>query len=324
VAGALRDRRAEPVVLDPSTFPGGLAITLAYDRAGFRGPWLGAPGDPLRSEELGAISAVWQSLVVGTELPAMAPGMRETCVAASERAVVGMLDSLQVFQLDPYWNKARADNKPYQLRIAQQLGLEPPATIISNDPEAVRAFARQHGPVITKMLVQPAVSGPVTDGEADVVFTTTMTDADLANLDGLDLCPMIFQEQIENQLDVRVTIVGNRVFSAALDRAGRGGGDPDWRRQSYALDRAPSWQRYELPAGVADRLLSLLGHFGLGFGAVDLIVRPDGRHVFLELNASGSFAFLGEGHVDPIAGAIADLLVDRSARPGAPRGPSHG
>jgi len=284
VAGALRERGAEPVVFDPSAFPSGAALTLAYDRGGFHGRWAD------RFVELGEVSAIWQGVVVGTALPAMQPGVRETCVSASELAVVGLLDSLQVFQLDPFWTKMRADNKPHQLRIAQRAGLVVPETIVSNDPAAVRAFAWRCGPVIAKMLVQPASTGPA-DDDAPVVFTTAMTAADLEQLDGLDLCPMIFQERIENQRDVRVTVVGKRLFSVALDAVARGGDDVDWRRQSYALDRVPAWTRYELPTVVAGGVVRLVDHFGLNYAAVDLIVRPDGGHVFLELNASGSFGF---------------------------------
>jgi len=311
VIGALRERGIEPIVVDPAAFPTGAGIALGFGPSGFRADWGG---------ELGEISAVWHSVVVGLELPEMAPGVRETCAAASQLAVVGLLDSLQIFQLDPFWNQARADNKPHQLRIAHQLGLEIPETIISNDPAAVRAFARRVGPVITKMLVQPLAIGPIRDGEVESVFTTALGDAELADLDGLDLCPMIFQAQVANQLDVRVTIVGTRVFSAALDAEARGGGDPDWRRQSYALDRAPAWAPYELPLPIASRLLRLLDHVGLNYGAVDLIVRPDGRHVFLELNATGSFAFLGDGQAAAIAAAIADVLVDPTARRSPARG----
>jgi glutathione synthase/RimK-type ligase-like ATP-grasp enzyme len=305
VVDALNDRRVEPVVVDSAAFPGAAAVTLSYQRGGFRarGPCEIAPDD---------IAAVWQNVVVGTDLPAMALGVRETCVAAAELALVGLLDSLRVFQLDPHANQVRAGNKPRQLRIAQQLGLDIPDTIVTHDPEAVRAFARRSGPLITKMLVQPAATGPEI-ADAPVVFTTAMTDADLEQLDGLDLCPMIFQQQIENQLDVRVTIVGKRVFAAAIDAPARGA-DLDWRRDSYARDRAPVWSPHELPRGLTDRLLRLLDHFGLNFGAVDLIVRPDGSHVFLELNPSGSFTFLGEPHARSIAAAIAEVLVDPAAR----------
>jgi glutathione synthase/RimK-type ligase-like ATP-grasp enzyme len=313
VVDALRNRRAEPVMFDPSKFPDRAPLTLTYDHGAFRGRWSSD------SDALEGIGAVWQNAVVGTDLPTMAPGVRETCVAASELALVGLLDNLHVFQLDPHASQARADSKPRQLRVAQQLGLEIPDTIISNDPEAVRAFARRQRGVITKMLVQPASTGSEPGDEVSAVFTTAMTAADLDQLDGLDLCPMIFQEQIDNQLDVRVTIVGKHVFAAAIDAAARGGADPDWRRDSYAHDRAPVWSRHELPRALGDRLGQLLDHVGLNFGAIDLIVRPDGRYVFLELNARGSFAFLGDDFIRPIAAAIADALVD----PGARRGVRH-
>jgi len=311
VTAALRRWGAEPVMLDPSEFPGRAALSLQYADGEFGADWAGMALHGIPA--LRGVTALWQNVLVCSPLPAVAPEVRETCVAASERVLIGLLDSLQVFQLDPYWSKARADNKPYQLQVAQALGLDVPATIISNDARAVREFARRRGRVITKMLVQPRRTEPGEDG-APIVFTTAMTDDDLAELDGLDLCPMIFQERVENQRDVRATIVGRRIFCAAIEGAGRSGGDLDWRRHAFARDEAPQWLPYELPRAISDRLLRLLDHFGLNYGAVDLIVRPDGRHVFLELNASGSFVFLGEPHVAAIADAIAEVLVDPGAR----------
>ncbi|HET9627173.1 MAG TPA: hypothetical protein VFP84_37695 [Kofleriaceae bacterium] len=302
ISHALRDRGVEPLELDSSAFPSGAPVSLGFDAAGFRGA---APDD------LAGVTAVWHQLVVGTDLPAMEAGMRETCVAAAERVLIGLFDSLGVFQLDPAWAKARADNKPYQLRLAQQAGLAIPRTIVSNDADAVRAFARAvGGPVITKMVVQPTTSG---DGdEHDAGFTTALRADELAHLDGLDLCPMIFQEQIAHRRDVRVTVVGRRVFGAARERTEGGGDEIDGRH--YALDRAPAWRPYAVPDAIAARVLAVLDGLALNYGAADFAVEPDGRHVFLELDASGSFAVLGEALQAPIAAAIADVLVDPAAR----------
>lgn len=299
-------------MLDSSKFPDGAPLTLSYDRGEFRGRWRGeGDGD---GDALGGITAVWQNALVGTALPAMTPGVRETCVAASELALVGLLDNLDVFQLDPRARQLRAESKPRQLRIAQALGLDIPDTIISNDPAAVRAFARGRRGIVAKMLVQPASTGPEPADEVSAVFTTAMTADDLDQLDGLDLCPMIFQEQVDNRLDVRVTIVGKRMFAAAIDDDARGGSDLDWRRDSYTHDRAPVWAAHELPRTVADRLGALVDRFELQYGAIDLILRPDGQYVFLELNPRGSFTFLGREHQASIAAAIADVLVDPGAR----------
>jgi glutathione synthase/RimK-type ligase-like ATP-grasp enzyme len=284
-------------------------LTLAYDRDEFAASWDGGAIPP-------DVSAVWHRVVVGDGLPAMAPGVRETCVAAAERTVIGLLDSLPVFQLDPPARMARADHKPAQLREAQRLGLDVPATIVTNDAAAVRAFAERTGPVVAKMLVQPVPGEPRSGGrEADVVFTTALGAADLADLDGLDLCPMIFQERIASRRDVRVTVVGRQVFAAALERSATESGDElDWRRDSYARDRAPVWAPYDLPAGLGDRLVQLVDRFGLEYGAADLVVGPGGRHAFLELNAAGSFAFLGAALAGSIAAAIAEVLIDPGAR----------
>ncbi|MFJ8082756.1 hypothetical protein ACIQ6Y_19290 [Streptomyces sp. NPDC096205] len=40
--------------------------------------------------------------------------------------------------------------KPAQLQLAAQLGLTVPPTLVTNDVEAARTFAADHGPVIYK------------------------------------------------------------------------------------------------------------------------------------------------------------------------------
>src|SRR5678815_1382733 len=113
---------------------------------------------------------------------------------------------------------------------------------------------------------------------------------------------------------MRLSVAGNRLIAAAIDAAARRGGDPDWRSHSYAHDRAPAWQPCELPRALADRLVQLADRARLNYASIDLVVRPDGSHVFPELNATGSFAFLGAAHAGAIAAAIADVLLDPAAR----------
>jgi hypothetical protein len=56
------------------------------------------------------------------------------------------------------------------------------------------------------------------------------------------------------------------------------------------------------------------GQLGLVFGAVDLICTPSGDHVFLELNPCGEFFWLERTPGLPISDAIANLLLEHSAR----------
>ena len=69
------------------------------------------------------------------------------------------------------------------------------------------------------------------------------------------------------------------------------------------------WRPYQLPREVEERILRLMDYFVLNYGAIDIIVTPDGRHVFLELNPSGEFFWLERTPGLPISQAIADLLL---------------
>lgn len=288
MAAALRRRGASIRLLDSTKFPARQQLALDAGAA-----------------EFSDVTAVWSSIVVALELPAMDDEARDTCVAASELALAGFLDSLPIFHLDAHWKQQRADNKVYQLAIARRLGLEVPATLIGNSADAVRRFARELGDraLVMKMIVQP-----VSDDHAAMVFTTVLDDVtEDGALDGLELCPMIFQERIANRADVRAVVVGERVFAASM--ASAASGEVDWRRASIESDTAPAWQPCSLPSRTSEGILALTRELGLGFAAVDLITTPDDRHVFLELNATGSFSFLGDAVAEPIADAIAELLV---------------
>ncbi len=49
---------------------------------------------------------------------------------------------------------------------------------------------------------------------------------------------------------------------------------------------------YSLPETIEARLLSLMGQLGLVMGSIDMIVTPEGDHVFLEVNEQGQFLWV--------------------------------
>ena len=48
---------------------------------------------------------------------------------------------------------------------------------------------------------------------------------------------------------------------------------------------------------------------GLRFGAIDLILTPDGRYVFLEINPNGAWLWMQRTTGLPIGEAICDVLM---------------
>ena len=48
---------------------------------------------------------------------------------------------------------------------------------------------------------------------------------------------------------------------------------------------------------------------GLRFGALDFVVTPDDRWIFLEINSNGQWAWIEDATGQPVAAAIADALT---------------
>ncbi|MFN6488004.1 MULTISPECIES: MvdD family ATP-grasp ribosomal peptide maturase [unclassified Nostoc] len=259
--------------------------------------------------DLSEVSSVWyRRMRYGAKIPeTMDKQFRDASIAETRRTVRGMIASLKAFHLDKMSNVDVTNNKQLQLQVAREVGLVTPRTLTSNNPEAVKQFAQecQQG-IITKMLSSFAIYD--NQGRENVVFTSPITDDDLENLEGLRFCPMTFQENVPKALELRTTIVGHRVFTAAVDSQSLSGATYDWRKEGKALVK--NWQPYNLPTDVEKKLLQLMAYFGLNYGAIDIIVTPDERHVFLEVNPVGEFFWMEmfSPHF-PISGAIAEILL---------------
>lgn len=264
---------------------------------------------------LDEVTAVWwRRTATAQRLPDdMDPQMRAASIEESSRALQGLVAATGAFTLDPVPVIRRAENKPLQLVAARAAGLEVPRTVTTNDPAAVRAFAAScpRG-MVTKMMSSFAIYDAA--GREHVVFTNPVSERDLDDLESLDLCPMTFQERVEKALELRVTVVGNRVMAASIDSQRLDRARNDWRREGVALLGA--WQHYALPEPVAAALLRYMDRFELNYGAADFIVTPDGRHVFLELNPAGEWFWLQDAPGLPVAEALADVLLGRADRRG--------
>lgn len=260
--------------------------------------------------DLSEVSSIWyRRMRYGAKITkTMDKQFRDASIEEARRSVRGMIASLKGFHFDKMSNVDLTNNKQLQLQVARELGLLTPRTLTSNNPEAVKQFAQEFKEqgIVTKMLSSFAIYGE--QGEELVVFTNPVTDDDLENMEGLRFCPMTFQENIPKALELRTTIVGHHVFTAAVNSQSVEGATYDWRKEGRALKDA--WKPYDLPEDVEKKLRQLMAHFGLNYGAIDIIVTPDGRHVFLEVNPVGEFFWLElmPPHF-PISEAIAKILL---------------
>jgi hypothetical protein len=265
-----------------------------------------------RAADLSSLHAVYYRRVAyGRGLPAdLDDQLRAASVKEIRATVEGMLGALPVFQLDPLWTVRRAGSKQLQARLARDAGLDIPRTLTTNVPAAVRAFAETcRSGMVAKMLSTFAVHR---DGTEQVVFTTDVAPGDLDQLDGLALCPTTFQERIAKKLEYRVTVVGNQVFSSAVDSQISAKSEVDWRRDGATLRE--HWRPTPLPQAVEERLLAVMDGLGLQYGAADLIQTPDDRFVFLEVNPVGEYFWLDAQHGGAISRTLAEVLIGRGRR----------
>ncbi len=306
VAAGLQRRGARPLRFDTDAFPTRHQLTLAFDTDGVRAC--------LRAEhgaltDLSRVQAVWMRKQCPAALPDdLAPELAPGCRAEARATLTGLWTLLtQARFLDPPDNAQAAEDKLRQLRLALASGLRVPRTLVTNDPAAVRRlFDETGGNVVAKML-QPLSQSM---GSAPLfVYTNAVQAADLEQLDGLAYAPMIFQERVAKQLELRVAYVGGRCFAGAIDASASVHGAVDWRR---AEPHECRWVEAALPEPVQAGLRRLMHALGLRFGAVDLIRTPAGEHVFLEVNPGGEWGMLERDLGLPIADAIAEELLCRN------------
>jgi glutathione synthase/RimK-type ligase-like ATP-grasp enzyme len=290
----------EYVVADLSEFPQQAQLAVGFSCCGDRDLGITLRG---RRIDLDTIGSAWWRRPQQPRISADVQGDTHRLFAANEtaEALAGLWHAL-----DSYWvNEPRADHvahrKITQLRVAQEVGLRLPTTLITNDPDEARRFIDAHG-------YQQVIYKSFSALEQAWRETRRIRAEELELIDSVRYAPVIFQEYVEAIYDVRITIVGDELFPAAI-YSQQTGYPTDFRME---MDRA-TIEPCELPAEVADRLRRLMARLGLRYGAVDMRLRPDGAHVFLEVNPAGQWLFIEEVTRQPIAASLARLLVEHDA-----------
>lgn len=218
--------------------------------------------------------------------------------------------SLHIFlnALDVPWmnridiDHAVSNNKLLQLTAAQAAGLAVPQTLFSNHAEdAIRFYDDHNGDVVVKL--HGALSKTM-DGRGDFFPTTRLRKEDVPMLESLSACPMILQEYIPKDRELRIVYVDGEFFTGSL----RAPDTTDWRTATTTIIQ---WEPFVLPPAQEEKISRLMQLLGITFGAIDMIVQPDGQYVFLEVNPQGEWGMLQKYLGFPIAETIAEKLVQK-------------
>jgi hypothetical protein len=298
VAEGIARRGLRPLRVDTDQFPARIVVSSWRGPAG-RGARLRIGDEVIDDSQ---VRAVWYRRVRPPIAdPELDPAFAAECATECLAALDGLFDSLaDATWIDPPLRIRAAANKLLQLRLAAAAGLRVPATVVTNDPDEVRALHDCFdGRIVAKLL---RALGTSMGAPARAVYTSAVTDDDLAALGGLASCPMVFQERIAVGCELRIAYVGGRCFTGGLRPPA--GAAPDWRRHGDL-----AWHPASLDDATTSAVRRLMERLGLVYGAIDLVRTPDDGIVFLEVNPAGEWGMLERALALPIGDALADALV---------------
>lgn len=287
-------RRGEHVVrYDTADFPTTSRLAVSLTKDGWAGPLTGS-----RTLRLESVKSVWWRRPNEFRTPDGWPGhARALAVSEARSGLLGVLGSLPVRWVNHPSRDAAANYKPVQLAVAARCGLEVPRSVITSDPEHARVFMGDD------QVVYKGLGGGVLGPEGQRQFLpVALVSAD--QLDGgVGGTAHLFQERVAKAYEVRLTVIGERVFPVAIhtdSEAAR----LDWRTD-YASHR---YEVVDVPPDVRRGVHQLMDQLGLYFGALDFAVTPDGRWVFFEVNPNGQWHWLAVRAGVPLVEAMSDAL----------------
>jgi len=305
VIGELNQRQVPIVRFDTSDFPLRAMLSARLDTR----TWRGMIAFESRSVDFERITAAWYRRPKQFEFaPELTAADREYAAAEARHAVGGLLRSLDCLWVNHPEKEITAGFKPLQLKAAVECRLTIPLTLISNDPAEVRRFfAECGGDMIYKSLSSKMVM--TDDGRQGNIFTSRVSVDDLKDEAAIRQTACMFQKHVAKDIELRLTIIGEQIYAAAIYSQELAITETDWRRGQGVV----RYEKYVLPSDIASKCLALLKLLGLVFGTVDFIVTPDGEYLFLEVNPSGQWAWIEDATGLPLTRAMADLLVSQSS-----------
>ncbi|AEB46802.1 MULTISPECIES: MvdC/MvdD family ATP grasp protein [Micromonospora] len=300
VVRTLTARGADIVRVDLSYFPQTLTFTTS-DFDGERRRLLHRG----REVDLDRLSGVWYRRPTAFRFhEQMSEAEQQFARNEALHGIGGILRSTDCLWVNRPDVDAVAELKPYQLQLAKQVGMRVPRTLLTNDPDEVRALvSAADKPVVYKALTGGVIHYP--GAFPSGLYTTVVGDEVLTNADRVQHTICMFQEYIEKAYEVRLTVVGNTWFPVVIDSQALPTTSVDWRGENHL----PYGPYKPLPDEVVAKTQRLLDHLGLVYAAIDFIVTPDGEYVFLEVNPGGQFMWLQHDLGLPMDETIADLLL---------------
>jgi ATP-GRASP peptide maturase of grasp-with-spasm system len=99
--------------------------------------------------------------------------------------------------------------------------------------------------------------------------------------------PSLFQEEVKKKYELRIFYFLGEFYSSAIFSQGNNKTEVDFR--NYDKEKPNRVVPYQLPIDLGQKLKTLMDELNLETGSIDMIVTPEKKYVFLEVNPIGQF-----------------------------------
>lgn len=198
-----------------------------------------------------------------------------------------------------------ANSKIEQLKIAKKLGFLIPPTLISCNEDEIIGFIQAESPVVVKAVKHGFYEY---NDKIYLAFTHTINQDFINNIGHYLASPMIFQHEIDKAYDIRVNIIGDKVFATALMSQEYDLSKTDWRVWDVCEEFNLKHAAVSLPKDIEEKCIAINHHFKLNFSAIDMVLDKQGNYIFLESNPNGQWAWIEEKVGYPLRDTIIDFL----------------
>lgn len=211
----------------------------------------------------------------------------------------------EAYWVSPLYSIREAENKIYQLIIAEQIGFKTPLSVISNSSVEINKFIEKQN---KDLVIKPIKTGLIEDVNGTSVIFTSKLDRNTVDDNEVSMCPIYLQTHIRKKADIRVTVVGDKIFATLIDSQGMEQTEVDWRQGEVVLKHS----KVTLPSDIEDKCILLLRKLQLRFGAIDFILDKGDKYIFLEINPNGQWAWIEKQVGYEISNEIANLLINEN------------
>lgn len=186
----------------------------------------------------------------------------------------------------------KTENKVYQMMYASRKGFNIPRSYIGNSRDDCIKYEKNTS------IIKPITTGKTYGKNGWELYQTNIFKG--VNED-IRLTPVYLQDYVLKQFEVRVTIVGKKIYPVRIDTENQVDWRADYQNHRYAQTICPD--------DVIMKCYKLMDDFNLVFGAFDFIVTPTNEWIFLEVNPNGQWLWLEQSLKLDISKEIVEYLI---------------